>query len=283
MNTQVQAIPALDVPSGSNLTGSTGIERRRIGGSLGVELHGIDIAALDQDQLEAIHQALLDHHLVVLKDQDTKAGNVDAFGKMFGPRIKETIPLKLALGHKQYPDIIVLENKGYAKSYINEWHSEATAFRLPPSVSMLAGRTIPEAGGDTLFANQHAAFEALSPAMQEMLMPLKADHAVGFDEKSRGEAVHPVVRVHPVTGRKALYVNATFTKKFHGMTAEESRGLMDYLFKHSTRPEFCYRHRHQVGDLLIWDNRSVQHRAIQDYGDAERRMYHVEIMHEETS
>ncbi|HWL87600.1 MAG TPA: TauD/TfdA family dioxygenase, partial [Polyangiaceae bacterium] len=129
-------------------------------------------------------------------------------------------------------------------------------------------------------ANQHLAFEALSPGLQQMLSSMRAYHEVAYPGGSSFSAVHPVVRTHSVTGRRGLYVNKYFTKYFEGMSIEESRPLLAYLEAHCVREEFVYRHRWQVGDVVIWDNRSVQHRAIHDYGDEERVMHHMELKDE---
>lgn len=260
------------------------IQSRRLSGALGVEIRGIDITALGDGDLEFIHQALIDHHVVVLRDQDTEVGNVDAFAKRFGPKLEFTGEVRSRLAHPQYPDVIVIENKGYTKAYTNSWHSDTSYADITPGVSILGAYKIPEAGGDTQFANQHLAYEALSPAFQEMLKPLRAEHAVHLthDEgTTKNSAVHPVVRTHPATGRKALYLNETFNRKFVGMSQEESQGLLGYLLDHSVRPEFSYRHRYEQGDVVLWDNRSVVHRATQDYREEERVMYHLEVMPEE--
>ena len=126
---------------------------------------------------------------------------------------------------------------------------------------------LPEAGGDTVFSNQHIAFERLSETLKDVLRGLKAIHSFDYGALGSRETVHPVVRTHPVTGRETLFVSETFVKQFEGMTIEESQPILRYLFDFSVRLEFCYRHRWQHGDVLLWDNRSVMHRATHDFGD----------------
>ena len=257
-----------------------GVSARGLAGSFGIELKGLDIARLREGDVEFIRAQLLEHYVVLLSGQDTSVGVIDAFTKAMGPSIEETVPIKLELGHPDYPAVMVLRNEGFAKQYTGRWHSESSGHPTPPSISFLAAGILPPAGGDTLFANQHLAFAELSPALQALLLPLRAEHGIAVAGKSTSSAIHPVVRTHPETGERALYVDEMFTRCFEGMTEEESSGLLDYLLAHATRAEFCYRHCWKPGDVLVWDNRSVQHRAIHDYGDAERVMYHVEIAQE---
>jgi taurine dioxygenase len=158
--------------------------------------------------------------------------------------------------------------------------------------TMLLAREIPPAGGDTLFASQYAAYEALSPAMQELLTPLRAVNSSALADVSKTredrmkeadaeptlyEAVHPVVRTHPETGRKALYINVAHTARFEGMTDDESRPLLQFLFQHQVKPEFTTRFRWAVGSLALWDNRCVQHNPINDYHGYKRLLHRITL------
>jgi taurine dioxygenase len=257
------------------------VQINRLAGSLGAELRGLNLASLSPAGLAIIDKALIDHHVVAVRDQRVTPAELDAFAKMLGaPHVYPQRGLRSALEHPEFPDITVLRNEGYVKAVTNNWHSEGTAFSTPPAITLLAAHILPSAGGDTGFANQHLAFEALSPRLQQMLSSMRAYHEVAYASGSPYSAVHPVVRTHPVTGRRALYVNKYFTKYFEGMSIEESRPLLAYLEAHCVREEFVYRHRWQLGDVVFWDNRSVQHRAIQDYGAEERVMYHMELKDE---
>jgi taurine dioxygenase len=161
------------------------------------------------------------------------------------------------------------------------WHADSSWDKRPPTHAFLHAKVLPDVGGDTLFANQCAAFDGLSPAMQKMLSSLRAVHRTPqyrFDEGSGTEAVHPVITTHPETGRKVLYVNLSATREFEGMTAQESRGLLEFLFDHQVRPEFVYRHRWALGDVVMWDNRCTLHYAVNDYEDAPRELVRVSIV-----
>jgi taurine dioxygenase len=174
------------------------------------------------------------------------------------------------------------------------WHSDTTYLDIPPMASMLVAREVPPAGGDTLFANMYLAYESLSPGMRRMLDGLvgisssaKADasrtredrlrDSARADAKQEYVAAHPVVRVHPETGRRALYVNVAHTIGFEGMTAEESAPLLEFLFRHLTKPEFSCRFRWQPGSIAFWDNRCAQHNAINDYHGHRRSMHRITL------
>jgi len=255
------------------------VQINRLAGALGAELRGVNLASLTVNGLAILNKALIDHHVVAVRDQKLGPGEFHAFTQMLGPTHAYPAAAK-SMGHPDFPDIIRLFNTGYAKAVTQHWHSEASAWPAPPSFTILSAQILPSAGGDTMFANQHLALETLSPALQQMLSSMRAHHSIAYASGTGSEAVHPVVRTHPVTGRRALYVNRYFTKHFEGMSVEESRPLLAYFEAHSVRDEFVYRHRWKLGDVVIWDNRSVQHRATQDYGDEDRLMFHVEIKDE---
>jgi taurine dioxygenase len=257
------------------------LEVLRLAGSLGAEVHGVDAASLDDASFDALHRAFLEHHVLVLRDQKLTPEQQVDFGRRFGPLFVHPIVPHLP-GH---PEVIEIANRGKRRSVTEVWHSDVSFAERPPLGSALYALEVPEAGGDTLFANQHLAFERLSPGLQRMLEGLRALHsgaglgsALGEGERWRDHATaHPVVRTHPETGRKALYVNEGFTVAFEDMTREESAPLLRFLARACTRPDLTFRHRWRTGDLLLWDNRSVQHYAIHDHGDAPRRLHRITI------
>jgi len=173
------------------------------------------------------------------------------------------------------------------------WHSDTAYLERPPMATMLISREVPEYGGDTLFANMYDAYNALSPAMQEMLGGLRAvnSSALADVSKTREDRIrdsgvegdkefvseHPVVRTHPETGRKALYVNVAHTARFAGMTDDESRPLLRFLFEHSVKPEFTCRFRWGIGSIALWDNRCAMHNPINDYHGYTRRMHRITL------
>lgn len=252
------------------------LEINPLGGCIGAEIYGLDASNLSDADLSEVNAALLSHHVLVFRDQTVSAENLYNFARKFGPCRVETAPKKRELSHPEYPDILVLDDRGLSATTA-VWHSEAQAYPTPPAFTILGAHILPPSGGDTLFANQHVAFESLSEAMREMLMPLRAVNSVAAAGEPMSSS-HPVVRKHPDTGRLALYVSEFFTKHFDGMTVQESSGLLDYLCSYSIKPEFCYRHIWKKGDIIIWDNRSVQHRAVKDYGAHKRSMYHMEVL-----
>jgi taurine dioxygenase len=201
----------------------------------------------------------------------------------------------------EYPDIIAVLKEADERNistFGNAWHSDFSFLEEPPLGSVLYAREVPAYGGDTLFANMYSAYEALSEGMRWMLDGLSAMHAgrpygvggvpadlgvsrsIGI-ERNRPEAdreiAHPVVRVHPATGRKALFVNSIYTTRFEGMTEAESRPLLKYLYDHAIRPEFTCRLRWHTKDLAVWDNRCTLHYAVNDYDGARRLMHRTTI------
>jgi taurine dioxygenase len=244
---------------------STDIRVERQAGSLGAYVYGVDLSLhVDSATFGQLFQALLDHHVICVRDQRINPAQHLAFTRLFG----EIYVQPAVAGMEGYPEIV--EVRGTAR-LTESWHSDSTHSRRPPRLSLLVARSIPEYGNDTMFANQHAALEMLSPAMQQMLGALRAVHRTATVHDPRythtgkvEESVHPVVRTHPDTARKALYVNSQYTRRFDGMTEEESRPLLTYLYEQSTQPNLTWRHRWRPGDVLVWDNASVQHQVVGD-------------------
>jgi taurine dioxygenase len=198
-------------------------------------------------------------------------------------------------GLPETPEVIpVLKLEHEQVNFGGIWHSDTTYLERPPMASMLIGREVPPAGGDTEFASMYLAYEALSDGMKRLLEPLTAVNSSALADVSktredrvkdsaRGDAArqyvaeHPVVRVHPETGRRALYVNVAHTERFSGMTREESLPLLRYLFQHQVRPEFTCRFRWRAGSIAFWDNRCAQHNAINDYAGHRRLMHRLTL------
>lgn len=263
-----------------------------IAGALGAELHGVDLAHdLSDATVAAIRQALLDYCVIFFRDQDLAPDRFLAFARRFGtpneyPFVK---------GIEGYPEIIAVTKLEHETvNFGGVWHSDTTYLQAPPSATMLLAREVPPVGGDTLFANQYLAFESLSPRLQVLLSGLKgvsssakADASRTREDRIRTDgtteprklliAEHPAARIHPETGRKALYVNVAHTVAFAGMTEEESAPLLGYLFRHQIRPEFTCRFRWQPGSLAIWDNRCAQHYAMNDYQGYRRVMHRITL------
>jgi taurine dioxygenase len=263
-------------------------------GTLGAEVAGVDLSGPpDQAAIEDIRRAFHTHQVLMFRDQRLTPEQQLDFGRRFGPLTRSPYIKHM----DEYPDIIaVLKEADEHKisTFGNAWHSDFSFLDEPPLGSVLYGREIPSHGGDTLFASMYAAYEALSAGMQAMLDPMNAVHtgkpygvqgiapdlrvsrSIGIarnNPEADRETVHPVVRVHPETGRKALFVNAIYTTRFENMSAAESRPLLDFLYAHATQPEFTCRLRWAPGSLALWDNRCTMHYAINDY-DGQRRLMH---------
>jgi taurine dioxygenase len=232
--------------------------------------------------------------VIFLRDQSIRPEQQLAFARRFGPPIVDPF----MQSPPDRPELMVVVKDTHEKyAFGNVWHSDSTFLERPPGVSILYSQEVPPWGGDTLFASQYLAYESLSAGLRGVLDGLRAVHAAtsytdaiaggrfGADRTMKlrdddvmraamaGEVVHPVVRTHPETGRKALYVNAAYTLRFDGMTAEESRPLLEFLYAHAVRPEFTCRFRWTARALACWDNRCVQHYPINDY-HGQRRVMH---------
>ncbi len=240
-----------------------------LSGWIGAHIDGVQIGRDTPGEIyECIRRAVTEYGVVVLPNQAASAEDQVGFAKMWGELIVHPLYPSIP-GH---PEVLEIKNYGKKQAITEIWHSDTSSLSHPPSFSMLLARELPAFGGDTMFASQYKAFEDLTPAMQALLESLRATHASQSETSD-----HPVVRVHPETRRQALFVNGYFVKNFVGMTEDESRPLLDFLFAWGARPEYVYRHRWTVGDLVIWDNRCVQHYAVHDYGDAPRRLHRVMV------
>jgi taurine dioxygenase len=267
---------------------SQSLEIHPIAGALGAEITGVDLSKdLSDATGAAIRRAWLEHLVVFFRDQELPPARFLAFAKRFG----EPIEYPFVKGLEAYPDIIpVLKLPNETVNFGGIWHSDTAYLDVPPMASMLVAREVPAAGGDTEFANMYLAYETLSPGLRRVLDGLVAinSSAAADVSKTREDrmrdsaradarreytAAHPVVRVHPETGRRALYVNVAHTVRFERMTEAESAPLLKFLFHHQIRPEFTCRFHWRPGSVAFWDNRCAQHNAINDY-QGHRRLLH---------
>ena len=251
----------------------------RLGGAFGVQLGGADLRSPPSAAKVATLERLLAEHLVVVvPEQSLTPYSQVSLGRRLGDPYIHPF-LEAIVGH---PEVlaVVKEADEFSTFGGEYWHADITFERPPSSISLLQADELPPTGGDTLFADQYAALATLSERLQDMLRLLEAVHVYpGLDEReAHASAVHPVVRRHPVSGRDALFVNRAFTQRFEGMTAEESRPLLEFLFAHQTRPEFISRIGWAEGQLTLWDNRAVQHHAMNDHAGYRRALRRVTVM-----
>lgn len=263
-----------------------------ITGTFGAELSGERVA----DGIDGawLSRQLVDHRLLVLRDQHLTHAQQVQLARALG---EPTPAHPVVPGHPDHPEILVLDGAQGGRNA--RWHTDVTFMTAPPAASVLVGDVMPAFGGDTMWADTRTAYDRLSPAVQAAIDTLEAVHrisplaywgepfdtALGRDDAQRlfddaakvPPVIHPVVRVHPVTGRKNLFVNPGFTTHIVGMSRIESDGLLRLLYEHATQPELVLRHRWRAGDVVIWDNRATMHYAVDDYGAAQRCMRRVTI------
>jgi taurine dioxygenase len=269
-----------------------GLEVHKIAGALGAEISGVDLTRdLDADTVAAIRRIWLDNLVVFFRNQDLPPAQFLAVAKRFG----EPIEYPFLKGLDGFPEIITVAKLEHEKiNFGGVWHSDTSYLDIPPMATMLIAREVPPVGGDTLFANQYLAYETLSEGMQRLLDGLvalnasaKADVTRTREDRLRDAknpqarkdyvAEHPAVRTHPETDRKALYVNVAHTVRFKDMTEEESAPILDFLFRHQTRPEFTCRFHWEPGSIAFWDNRCAQHNPVNDYHGYRRLMHRVTL------
>jgi taurine dioxygenase len=260
--------------------------------SVGAILHGIDISQdLSAEAITEIRNAWLKHLVLFFRDQNLSDERLMIFGRYFGdlylhPNLAKKGP---------HPEVIHVVKEPEATRVVGaEWHTDTAHVACPPMGAVLHALEVPPKGGDTLFANQYLAYEALSDGLKQTLDRLRAVHddsRVAGPNASKGRSAatrddadwtptanaHPVVRTHPETGRKALFVNVASAHKFEGMRRSESADLLRYLFKHATRPEFTCRFNWEPGSVAFWDNRCLKHIAVNDYQGHRRDMRRVQL------
>ena len=260
------------------------MEVRRIAGALGAEIRGVDLAR--KIPAAEIRKVFLEHQVIFFRDQSLGPAQFMAFARTMG----KPVPYPFVPGIEGFPEVIEVKKLEHEQhNFGGIWHSDTAYLEEPPMGSMLIAREIPPYGGDTLFASQYLAYEALSDGMKRLLDGLYAVNSSAKADVTRTredrvkeyskhyDAEHPVVRTHPETGRKALYVNFGHTVRFRGMTEQESAPLLDYLFRHQVKPEFTCRFQWQVGSLAFWDNRCTQHNPVNDYHGHRRVMHRITL------
>jgi taurine dioxygenase len=271
---------------------SVTIATRKVGVFLGAEVTGIDLAQpLDAATVAALTVAHATHEVLVFPRQTIGSADLMRFGRYFG----ELTVHPFSTSTEENPELIVYDNKeGNPPAATDIWHTDETFRECPPMGTMLCSKIVPALGGDTVFASMTAAYEGLSDRLQHFISGLEAVHdfkpfKIFFAESEDGRrklrryeelyppVTHPVVRVHPVTGRKAIFVNPQFTLFIKGMEERESRALLDTLYRQANILEFHYRHRWEPDMLVFWDNRAVQHAAVHDYYPQRRLMERVTI------
>ena len=265
---------------------------RRLGVFAGAQITGVDLAKpLDAASVEAIKKAHAEHGVLVFPDQKISPENLMAFGRCFGALSVHPFSTSSA----ENPELIVYDNKeGNPPAQTDVWHSDETFRECPPMGTMLCSKVIPEVGGDTAFASMNAVYEGLSERWQKFLSGLEAVHDFKpfkalFSASREGReklrhfedlyppVTHPVVTMHPVTGKKVLFVNPQFTLGIKGMAEDESKTVLEMLYRKTLIHEYHYRHRWQANMVVFWDNRSMQHSALHDYYPHRRLMERVTI------
>jgi taurine dioxygenase len=264
---------------------------RRLSNALGAEVCGVDVSRpMSETEFGEIYQAFLNYGILLLRNQNiTREQHID-FSRRFGELDKhDALPRDR---HPQHPELLLVTNEPNPDGTPSEsrytgrqWHSDMSFTTVPSLGSLLRCYKLPEVGGDTLFASMTLAYDTLSDGMKRLIADLHgiqmsgtrkvANEATGAERTAEQKRINPpvaqpVVRVHPETGRKALYLGEK-VKRFDGMTEEESRPLIDYLNRHATRPEFVYRHQWRENDIVIWDNRCTMHQALGDFDETQRR------------
>ncbi len=283
---------AATTQSQSKPAATSSFEVERIGRHLGAEIHGLDLRQpLDAATFEALEAALVENKVIFARGQNLTTAEHVRLSKMFGEL--EVHPFR---PEGEFPEIMVLDNhKDNPVLSTDVWHSDTTFRQRPTKYTILRCQIMPKTGGDTLWADMAAAYAGLSKPFQRMIADLRAVHdfknfrvLFGKTDEDRARLrkmeelypnpTHPVVRTHPVTGEKILFVNPQFTLHIEGLAEDESRGLLDILFRQAQIPEYQFRHRWQAGDIVFWDNTATQHYAANDYYPERRRMERTAVI-----
>ena len=266
-------------------------------GALGAEISGVNLTALDsleEETFEEIHRAWLEYQVVFFRDQRLTPADQTAFAERFGEL--DTYPFIAPLEGHPYV-IPIIKEKDTRINFGGGWHSDMSYQARPVKATCLYALEVPEQGGDTLFASMTAAYDALSEGMHDLLDGVRGvftaakvhgaeglyknvDHPMDMTknaEKEEARHLHPIVRTHPETGRKALYLDLPHVERLENMRVQESQPLMDFLYQHATQPRFTSRFRWRPGSLAIWDNRCVQHYALNDYAGQRREMNRITV------
>ena len=268
---------------------ATGLQVKPLCGAGGAEIFGVDLSReLDNSTAEAVHQAFLEHVAIFFPGQQLQPQDIERFVRRFGDPLVHPY-LNAVEGSAFVHELRKEPSQGV--NFGNGWHADFTFLERPSSANSLYARIVPDFGGDTVFINTALAYDHLSPGMQQMLSGMRAVHRVHpryltdvdvmankNGEQVQGECIHPVIRTHPETGRKGLYVNPCFVPQFEGMTEAESRPILDYLTNFMAQPEFQIRYRWSVDTFGIWDNRCSLHSALNDYTGQLRVMHRMVVL-----
>jgi taurine dioxygenase len=260
----------------------------------GAEIGGVDLAAVSDADFAAMRRAYADHGVIFFRDQDISEEEHIAFARRWAP-----ININRFLGaHERYPEIAVLrKERDQTENIGGAWHTDQSYDHAPAMGSILVARELPASGGNTLFASMYKAYDALSPAMKEKLAPLRAIHSAkrifgkaALYNKERGDrignedvaeqledSVHPVVITHPLSGKKALFVNIAYTTQIVGWSEAETSAFVGEMFVHATQPAFVYEFEWRPGSIAFWDNRSTWHYAKNDYHGQRREMHRITL------
>jgi taurine dioxygenase len=259
--------------------------------AIGAEVNGIDLRqSISDETFEKLSNALVKYQVLCFREQAIEPSHQKALADRFGPL--QTHPAYNTV--EGFPEITILESTSEKPTKIEKWHSDMTFLPHPPQATMLRSRVIPAVGGDTLWSSMTAAYRGLSAKMQDFLSDMTAVHdfSYGFKETlaDPGEqerlaaaiaanpaAEHPVIRTHPESGEKLIFVNELFTTHIKNLALDESEHLLSFLYRHIQKPEYCCRFRWSNDALVLWDNRSTQHKPVNDYFPAHRRMERITI------
>ena len=281
------------------------IRVKPVGGYLGAEIEGVDLATVDDETFAEIRRAFADHSVIFFRNQDLTALEWESFGARFGELSITSYVPPLPGTTKVQHFVREAEHKWGDRNFGDNWHADQTIRERPNLIAGLYSVESPPMGGDTMFCSLYAAFETLSPRLQELCEGLTLVHcATGLygpdgnggrgvkkaidrpkftltDEQVRehlaAERLHPFIVFHPVTGKKILYISGPYAVRFDGMTEDESQPLIQFLYQHAQRPEFATRWRWEKGQVAVWDNWACMHFGVQDYAGMRREMYRFEV------
>ena len=272
------------------------VDVRPLTGVMAAEVRGVDLARIDDVELAEVRRLACEHEVLVIRDQSLTPATQSSFSDRLGPSA-ETPFVETMGDHPRVIRVVKEADEGAAFNFGGAWHSDFSFLDHPPSFTILSAVDLPPWGGDTVFASMTAAWRALPPQMQERLKTFDAVHTardaysrrmqplhsgmrnmnIVCDDSANDVRRHPLVTTHPETGRTVLFFNRAYVRDLVGPNADEVDALLDFLHHHSTDARFQYRHRWRPGDVVIWDNRSTQHNAINDYAGFRRELHRTTI------
>jgi len=261
----------------SKSTNLSKMEFKKVG-PVGAEVSNIDLRELSEEQVHEIKSAFLEFSVLVFRGQELNPDNLKKISLIWGkPQVHPVFK-----GMEDFPEIIEIKNLGEKYHTNAHWHSDVTFEHEPPDATLLYSLEVPDVGGDTLFSNQYQAYEELAKELKDSLESARAIHSnlsvvllTGGSADDAKTVEHPIFRTHPETGKRALYVTEAFVQSIKGLDQDESRKTLSELYSHASQERFIYRHKWSNGDLVVWDNRSVQHFAEHGYGDKIRNMRRI--------